>query len=229
MVPVIKKIVGRKGKVIWKYQPRPETVLSPRVSKLVTEVLSKVMQYGTGQRAKDGVKVEIKEEKSEIDIPVPTFGKTGTADDFTNAGFVGCIPGPDRHAGKMKAEKGYVIATYVGYDDNRRMEKGNLRIYGSNGALPIWVDTATAIVNNPAYRENLQVADLVFSPAGIEHLSSANLQAVAVSPLSGLPTAYKIKESEPPEPPALLADVTLRDNQLELRRRFEPLRGGAVR
>lgn len=229
MVPVIKKIADREGKLIWEYQPRPEKVLSPRVSKLVTEILSKVMQYGTGRSAEDAVKVLIKEGKSEIEIPVPTFGKTGTANDFTNAGFVGCIPGPDRQAGKMKPEKGYVIAAYVGYDDNRPMEKGNLRIYGSNGALPVWLDTAAAIVNNPAYREELQVADLVFSPAGAEQVSSATLKAVAVSPLSGLPADYKLKENQPHETPALLADVTLRDDRLEFRRRFEPLAGGAAR
>ena len=82
MVPIITKIVDRDGEVIYAYTPKPERVLSERVSSQTTEILRKVMEVGTGRKAGDAVRI--------FDIPIPTFGKTGTANRFTNSSFVGC-------------------------------------------------------------------------------------------------------------------------------------------
>jgi len=49
MAPIIKKIVDREGEIIWEYKPTPERVLSKRVSTLITEILGKVMERGTGK------------------------------------------------------------------------------------------------------------------------------------------------------------------------------------
>ena len=117
MVPIIKKIVDREGEVIWEYRPKPEMVLSKRVSTLITEILGKVMERGTGQKARDAVRL--------FDIPIPTFGKTGTANRFTNSSFVGLIPGPDSRTGQFDLENGYVIAAYTGYDEDRKSTRLN--------------------------------------------------------------------------------------------------------
>jgi len=49
--PVITKITDREGEVLWEYRPAPRKVLTGRVSRLVTEILGKVMEFGTGKRA----------------------------------------------------------------------------------------------------------------------------------------------------------------------------------
>jgi len=81
--------------------------------------------------------------------PLPSFGKTGTANRYTNSSFVGLIPGPDNTTGQLAIDNGYTIAGYVGFDDNRPMKGDHMALYGSSGALPLWMDTAKAIVKNP--------------------------------------------------------------------------------
>ncbi len=55
MVPIIKQIVDREGDVMWEYESEPVKVLSRRVSGVVTGILRKVMEIGTGKKAKNAV------------------------------------------------------------------------------------------------------------------------------------------------------------------------------
>ena len=216
MVPIITKIVDREGEILWEYKPTPRTVLSKRVSGLVTEILRKVMETGTGKGAKDAVRV--------FDIPIPSFGKTGTANRFTNSSFVGFIPGPDDKTGQLDIQRGYVIASYVGYDDNRPMKGKHLEIYGASGAMPLWIDTANAIVNNTDYSKNLQPADLVFNPLSSPLANDGGFMTVPVSPYTGLPMGSSAKGADSSNLPNILAEVERRGNTWILKRRFEPIK-----
>jgi hypothetical protein len=69
------------------------------------------------------------------------------------------------------------VATYVGYDDNTSMRRGSLRLQGSNGALPAWLETVRGMAH----------AGVLGPTAGGEYLPSPGLEAQPVSPTTGLP------------------------------------------
>jgi len=217
MIPMITKIVDRDGDILWEFRPKPVKVLSGRVSGLVSEILRKVMETGTGQKAKDEVSV--------YGIPIPSFGKTGTANRFTNSSFVGFIPGSNEDTGQLDIQEGYVIASYVGYDDNRPMKAQHLAIYGASGALPLWIDTAKAIADAGEYEKNIEPADLAFDPVSSLLSQFGNFHYIPVSPLSGLPVTHSdgIPATQRID---VLADVEERGDMLELKRDFKPIAGG---
>ncbi len=218
LVPIVTRITDRNGKTLWEYQHRPERVLSRHASALLSEVLRQVMQHGTGRSAADAVQVRLEEKSDVARLTIPVYGKTGTAERFTNSSFVGYVPGPDPQAGQLNLDHGYVVAAYVGYDDNRPMKTKNLEIYGASGALPVWVDIANAIVNRAGYANQLPMADLVFS--GSQNPLPGELQAVTVSALNGLPDLQP--RGNAAEEPSLYAHVSRTGQRLELLRRFEP-------
>ncbi len=195
MAPVIKKIVDRNGETIWEYIPQPEKVLTERVSGSITEILRMVMENGTGKNASDSVRLSMNFDDATLDIPIPAFGKTGTANLFTNSSFVGVIPGLDLNTGKFDIDKGYVVASYVGYDDNRPMKGRRINIYGSSGALPLWINTCNAIVNSTGYKEGLQIADLAFLTQSGPLLADNTLSPARVSSITGLPLSRKERDA----------------------------------
>jgi membrane peptidoglycan carboxypeptidase len=186
MIPIVTKIEDRNGEVIWEFKPREEQVLSRRVSCLATEILRNVMAEGTGKKAKNAVSTTL-EGSGGSPVILPVFGKTGTANRFTNSSFVGYIPAPAEGNGDLCLDEGYVIAAYVGYDDNRPMHSRHVSIYGSTGALPLWVDTANAIAKAPWYRARLKPADLAFGTPDIMGECVDELKETYVSPITGLP------------------------------------------
>ncbi|MBW1901422.1 MAG: hypothetical protein JRJ20_07275, partial [Deltaproteobacteria bacterium] len=214
MIPIITKIVDREGDILWEFRPKPVIMLSGRVSGLVSEILRNVMESGTGQKAKYEVNV--------YGIPIPSFGKTGTANRFTNSSFVGFIPGSNENTGRLDIQEGYVIATYVGYDDNRPMKAQHLALSGASGALPLWIDTANAIVDADEYKKNIQPADLAFDPVSSLLSQFGNFHYIPVSPLSGLPVTHSdgIPATQRID---VLADVEKRGDILELKKDFMPV------
>jgi hypothetical protein len=214
MVPIITKILDREGNLIWEHQPKWTPVLSPRVSRLTGEILRKVMLVGTGKKARNAVKL--------FDISIPSFGKTGTANRFTNSSFVGMIPGPNRETGQLDVNRGYVIAAYVGYDDNRPMKHKRVEIYGASGALPLWIDTAQAIVNTDGYRQGIEPADIAFEPLTIKlPRQGKGFVKVPVSPVTGLPDSGEASRRWP----RVLAEGENPSGMIGLSRRFDPLEG----
>lgn len=215
-VPIITRIVDREGEILWEYKTEPVKVLSNRVSTLLTEILKKVMESGTGRKARDAVCV--------LGVPIPSFGKTGTANRFTNSSFVGFIPGPNEKTGRLDINEGYVIASYVGYDDNRPMKGKHLAIYGASGALPLWIDTAEAIANTRDYKKNLQPADLTFDPLSGQLAMNGELKAVPVSHVTGLPVRLSNGVTATPLL-EVLTEVEERGDTWEPKRIFEPVAG----
>ena len=176
------------------------------------------MEVGTGKSARDAVKLH--------NVPIPSFGKTGTANRFTNSSFIGFIPGPNRETGQLDMNEGYVIATYVGFDDNRPMKVKRLEIYGASGALPLWIDTARAIVRSEAYTKHLELADIVFGRSALRLTASRKgFRYVAVSPVTGLPQRSSDNGSTSAAPSRVLAEGDDQGGTLVLQRCFEPLEG----
>jgi penicillin-binding protein 1A len=75
-VPVI-RVTDAKGNLLWEASPKPKQVVDPQVASVADQILQKVVLYGTGTSA---------------NIGRPQIGKTGTADTYTNAWFVGSLP-----------------------------------------------------------------------------------------------------------------------------------------
>jgi penicillin-binding protein 1A len=221
LTPVITRIEDRNGETIWEYQTHPHAVLSNRVSGQVTEILRMVMLNGTGYEARDAVRVSLDMDNEKIGIPIPSFGKTGTSNRFTNSSFVGFIPGPEKEMGLLGIEKGYVIASYVGYDDNRPMKGKRVSIYGASGALPLWIDTANAISNSLEYKKRLEVADLVFDIQSMSLNQDKNLHPVTISSSTGLPLQTMGQDGSGNHL-QLLSYVEEEGDTVKLRRVFEP-------
>ena len=216
MVPIITKIADRDGKTLWEYVPEPKVVLSKRVTILTSEILRKVMERGTGKKARDVVRI--------FDIPLPSFGKTGTANRFTNSSFVGLIPGPDNATGLLDIENGYTIASYVGYDNNQPMKGDHMTLYGSSGALPLWMDTAKAIVKTENFKHALQPADLAFNPL-LRPVTPGQpeLHPIPVSPATGLPLGITGQSPPLSTDQEVLTEGKDLGKTWELKRQFEPL------
>jgi hypothetical protein len=224
MVPIITKIVDRQGKTVWEYAPQAKEVLSGRVSALVTDILRGVMDNGTGHSAKEAIRLNLDAENQKLSVLIRTYGKTGTSNRFTNSSFVGFVPGPDKESGDLGLGNGYVVASYVGYDDNRPMKSRYISIYGSAGALPLWTDSVNTIVNSPAYRKSLQMADLIFETGSTETPLKEGARRVPVSPKSGLPAMLK-DDPGPGNFPRALTVLDVQDDAGKLKRVFEPLQG----
>ena len=220
-IPVITRIEDRDGETIWEYNPQPKTVLAEQVSRQITEILRMVMINGTGYEARDAVRVSLDMEKEKVDIPIPSFGKTGTSNQFTNSSFVGFIPGPEKKMGLLGIDNGYVIASYVGYDDNRPMKGKRVSIYGASGALPLWIDTANAISNSLEYKKWLEVADLVFDIQSLSLNQDKDLHPVSVSSSTGLPLET-MDETASLNQPQLLSYVEKAGSHVKPKRLFEP-------
>jgi penicillin-binding protein 1A len=221
MAPVITRITDRHGGLIWEYTPEPERILSGIVSGSVTEILRMAVENGTARRAKDSVKLSVKFDEDTLDVNIPAFGKTGTSNEYSNSSFAGFIPGIQK--GGFSLDKGYVIASYVGYDDNRPMKGPYLTIYGASGALPIWIDTANAIVNSAEYKKDVEIADLAFNINTSPLVNSDAFSPVKVSSVSGLP----LPEGYSADPAAVevYSNIDNSEGAVTLKRVFQLLGG----
>jgi penicillin-binding protein 1A len=74
--PVI-SITSRDGAIVYQASPRPEQVVDPAIDHTAVEILKGVVRSGTGTGA---------------NIGRPQFGKTGTAQNSSDAWFVGAVP-----------------------------------------------------------------------------------------------------------------------------------------
>ena len=103
-------VTDSTGRVLFANDEVPEQVMRPETAYLVTYLLKGVIEHGTGWKARE--------------LGRPAAGKTGTANDYRDAWFIGFTP--DLLAG-----------VWIGYDDHRRIGS---RETGGRTALPVWLD-----------------------------------------------------------------------------------------
>ncbi|MEZ4316560.1 MAG: transglycosylase domain-containing protein [Myxococcota bacterium] len=160
--------------VLYRATSEPTTVAKGDTGAMTADILRNVVLHGTGRRAESAVRAAAH--------PVPLGGKTGTTNDFRNAAFVGFAP----HAtdAGYSLDGGFVVAAYVGYDDNREMKNGGIRLAGASGALPSWIWTIEGMQEGGLLGEAPEGVDAVAGAWPLEHPSG--LVRVAATEGSGL-------------------------------------------
>ncbi|MGI6037333.1 MAG: transglycosylase domain-containing protein [Limnochordia bacterium] len=128
----ILRIVGPDGTVIEENRTQREIVLSEQVSYMITDMLRGVIERGTGRSA---------------NIGRPAAGKTGTADDYSNAWFVGYTPE-------------LVATVWIGNDRPGPMFYQGANI-GSGWAARIWANFFREALKNQPVRDFPRPKDIV--------------------------------------------------------------------
>ena len=125
---MINKITDAKGKVLYKRKvAQSEKVFNEETTEMITAILQKAINEGTGTRI-----------RNQYAIRADLAGKTGTAQDYSNAWFIAYTPN-------------LVVGTWVG------ASSPDIHFYSGNGsgsslALPIVGNVLRAIENNARWR-----------------------------------------------------------------------------
>lgn len=107
---LIERVIDRNGKVLEEHGDTGELAISPQTAYIMTNLLSGVVEEGTGTRAKA--------------LNRPVAGKTGTTNDMKDAWFIGYTPS-------------VLAGVWVGYDDHvTSLGKDET---GGRAACPIWL------------------------------------------------------------------------------------------
>jgi penicillin-binding protein 1A len=106
----IKKVTDYEGRVLEEDYPTVKDVISARTARIMTSMLSDVVQHGTAISA--------------AKMKYPLAGKTGTTNDFTDAWFIGFSPAT-------------TCGVWIGYDEKKTLGP---KESGARAALPIWMD-----------------------------------------------------------------------------------------
>jgi penicillin-binding protein 1B len=107
---LVSAVTSAEGETLHAATLTEQRVMAPGVAYVMTHVLGRVVDVGTGRGAR------------EAGLRGPAAGKTGTTDQERDAWFVGYTPG-------------LVAGVWVGLDGNSR-----LGMTGARAALPIWTD-----------------------------------------------------------------------------------------
>jgi len=178
---IIERIEGPGGEVIYSSQRTSRPLLDRKTSSEVSNILQDVVLYGTGRYAGNTVRLhsensDREHELEQMDLPLPMLGKTGTANDFRNASFVGYVPvGVASEGAALTLLPGYTVGVYVGYDSNEPMKKGSTHITGAQGALPAWSAIAGKIFEFESIADKLDPVDLVFNGIGLKYPDTGQL------------------------------------------------------
>ncbi len=168
LLAIIDRVENVDGELIYQPERLGEQVIDPKTSLAVSNILRNVVKFGTGRYADKNVKLHSREPEKEeqlkqIDFHMPIFGKTGTANRFSNAAFAGVVPGMAKKANGLSIDQGYTLAAYVGFDDNTPMVRGTTHVTGATGALPLWTRFANMLLNEKDYASRLDLIDLSFA------------------------------------------------------------------
>ena len=179
---LIETIESSEGEVLYRAEKSEKKVVAPETSLAVSDILRQVVKFGTGNYADHNVRLHSHDSARNRqlgDLRVPVAGKTGTANRYTNAAFAGGVPGLNA-SGQFSLADGYVLASYVGFDDNEPMARHSTRISGAMGALPTWSGVANQILLDNDYAAKIDLDDAAFAGGGELPLARPELGQVQV-------------------------------------------------
>ncbi len=230
---IIDRIESPDGEVLYRPEPHVKTVLGAKERMSVSHILENVVKYGTGQRAQRGVHLSLDRtgKKAALDFPIPVMGKTGTANDYTNASFFGYLPAVSDGGEGLVLKNGFAVGAYVGFDDNESMRKDKIRISGSSGALPTWIDIVNTLVHVQGYADNFDQEELSFNGLHLVRESAGQIN-LAADPDDGGSVASPIQivsDTDQKQPSILTFGTVSGDSRYIPARRYKPFwRAGDV-
>jgi membrane peptidoglycan carboxypeptidase len=164
---ILARIESEDGSMLYQPAPKSKTVIDAKTTLAIGGILENVIKFGTGKTADQKVRLHADDqgtgaEIAHLKLPVPLLGKTGTANNYTNASFFGYIPGIVDGGGTLILRDGYAVGVYVGFDDNQPMRRKASRVSGAAGALPTWSEIANVLLEEQHYAGKLDPVDLSF-------------------------------------------------------------------
>lgn len=186
---ILDRIESEDGKILFQPSPIVKTVVDEKTAMAIGGILENVVKFGTGKSAGERVRIRDGDRETESDIaklnlPVPLLGKTGTANNYTNASFFGYIPGIAEGGDSLILQNGYAVGVYVGFDNNQPMRRKATRISGAAGALPTWSEIGNVILQEQGYSQKLDPVDISFNGLVIKRHELGQMN-VATSPNLG--------------------------------------------
>lgn len=160
----IKRVEDRFGNILYEPTRTEHQITKDPVNIPMKEILRKTMTHGTGRRSRDILYVT--PPNSQAKIKIPTFGKTGTTNDFITSYFAGSMPYPVKFGEHLNTENSYTVAAYIGYDNNTHMQKGSQKIYGASGAMPLWIESLKEVIRTKEYKSNMDPFDISLLSGG---------------------------------------------------------------
>ena len=228
---VIEQIVGADGEIIYARETAATPVVDQKTSNEIKSILHNVVRYGTGRYALKNVRLESKDDErdaklQQLDLSLPLMGKTGTANDFRNAAFLGYVPiKTEQEGGVLLTEGGYTVGVYAGFDDNDPMKKDSTRISGSQGALPTWSKIAEALYSLEGVADHLDPVDLAFDGIALKYPDTGQYFFPVQHKNGGIRSGKSVGERTviTPNSPVVLGHGTVdKHTGFTLERRFIP-------
>ena len=179
---ILDRIEAKDGAVVWRSSEKRtrENVMKPETAYEVHSCLVDALETGTGAAARQRLGLQ----------QFPAAGKTGTAYDFTEALFAGY-------------DNAITVAVRAGFDKPQRIFRG---AFGSEIALPVWVDVMNASVARYPARELQQ-------PAGVQAVEICSKSGLLATDKCPAETTYRelaTKEQMPTEPCSVHGDPRTR-------------------
>jgi penicillin-binding protein 1A len=167
LLAVLDRIETLDGEVVYQTGVEQKEVLKAEPRLALNHMLENTVKFGTGRYAQKNARLPIKEggeteSLAAMDLVIPLLGKTGTANNYTNASFFGYVPGVSAGGTGMILAGGYAMGVYVGFDNNQPMRRKSTKITGSGGALPTWTGLVNTLLREKGYASELDPVDLSF-------------------------------------------------------------------
>ncbi|MBF0279272.1 MAG: transglycosylase domain-containing protein [SAR324 cluster bacterium] len=151
---LIDRIEDARGNILYQNRTIRKRIIPENTAHSLREILRTVVEYGTGRGSKPSLEMDVIAEGPVSTIRIPAYGKTGTANNYSNATYAGFLP--VIQGGLVSMRGGYTITTYVGLD--RQEEKKDplpFKLTGHTGGVPVWSEIAHHIIQTPAYQNKL--------------------------------------------------------------------------
>lgn len=235
LLTVLDRIETSDGEVVYRAEVNKRELFAPKPRLALNHILENTVKFGTGRYAQKNVHLPVdddsgKEETESLDLVVPLLGKTGTANNYTNASFFGYLPEVFKNGTGMALEGGYAVGVYVGFDNNRAMRRKTTRITGSSGALPAWTDIVNTILREKQYGKKLDPVDLSFYGLTLlyDELGQINLGVDKVSGGRIFSRAVQVDESDRSTPSIMTFGQVNETGKFKPNRDFAPFWGDDV-
>jgi len=167
LLTVLDRIETQDGEVVYQAEMAQKKVMADEPRLALNHILENTIKFGTGRYAQKHARLPVNEESeteslAAMDLVIPLLGKTGTANNYTNASFFGFLPAVSKGGTGMVLDGGYTMGVYVGFDNNQSMRRKTTKITGSSGALPTWTALVNTLLREKGYATKLDPVDLSF-------------------------------------------------------------------